>query len=146
MAADCNGGRVFVNVVVVLGTEPVLAARSLCCSWAPACVALDGIAMFTDSWADAGLCPQSVEKTPKATDCRVVVAGVNAGGSAFESATPATWWFEREGAAGCGCGCECASQGLAANLVFAEGSDIVGLLYWSCCTSMHGRDAAQFEV
>jgi hypothetical protein len=27
-AADCMGGRVFVNVVVALGTEPVLAARS----------------------------------------------------------------------------------------------------------------------
>lgn len=28
IAADCKGGSVFVNVVVVLGTEPVLAARS----------------------------------------------------------------------------------------------------------------------
>lgn len=28
IAADCNGGSVFVSVVVVLGTEPVLAARS----------------------------------------------------------------------------------------------------------------------
>lgn len=28
IAADCRGGSVFVNVVVVLGTEPVLAARS----------------------------------------------------------------------------------------------------------------------
>lgn len=27
IAADCNGGSVFVRVVVVLGTEPVLAAR-----------------------------------------------------------------------------------------------------------------------
>lgn len=132
----------FVNVVVVLGTEPVLAARSLCCSWASAYVALDGIAMFTVSWVDAELWPHSVEKTPSATDCLVVVAGVNAGGSAFESAVLAAW-FGREAAR---CGCECASPGLAANLIFAEGSDIVGLLYWSCCTSMHGRDAAQFEV
>jgi hypothetical protein len=142
MAADCNGGRVFVNVVVVLGTEPVLAARSLCCSWTSAYVASDGLAMFTVSWVDAELCPHSVEKTPNATDCLVVVAGVNAGGSAFESAAPAAW-FGR-GAAGCGCGC--ASPGLAANLIFAKDSDIVGLLYWSCCTSMHGRDAAHFEV
>ena len=88
IAADCNGGNVFVNVVVVLGTEPVLAARSWCRSWASACVALDGVAVFT---VVAELCPQSVERTPKATDCLVVVAGVNAGGSAFESATPAAW-------------------------------------------------------
>lgn len=83
--------------------------------------------MFTVSWVDAAeLCAQSVEKTPNATDCLVVVAGVNAGGSAFESATAAAWWFGR-GAGGCGC--ECASKGLLANLVFAEGSDIVDLLY-----------------
>lgn len=37
------------------------------------------------------LVPQSVEKTPSATDCRVVVAGVRVGGSAPESATPAAW-------------------------------------------------------
>ena len=134
----------FVSVVVVLGTEPVLAARSLCCSWASAYVALDGIARFTVSWVDAELWPHSVEKTPSATDCLVVVAGVNAGGSAFESATLAAW-FGR-GAAVCGCGCECASPGLVANLIFAEASDIVGLLYWICCTSMHGCDAALFEV
>lgn len=41
MAADCVGGSVFVRVVVVLGTEPVLAVRSdgspcasVECAWA----------------------------------------------------------------------------------------------------------------
>jgi hypothetical protein len=43
------------------------------------------------------LVPQSVEKTPSATDWRVVVAGVSVGGGAPASATPA-WLFG--GAAG----------------------------------------------
>ena len=58
------------------------------------------------------LLPQSVEKTPKATDCLVVVAGVNSGGSASDSA----------GAAACGCGC---SQGLLASLMFTGAFGIV---------------------
>lgn len=37
--------------------------------------------------------PQSVEETPSATDCLVVVAGVSVGGSAFASATEEPWWF-----------------------------------------------------
>lgn len=100
--------------------------------------------MLTVSWVDAEeLCAQSVEKMPKATDCLVVVAGVKAGGSAFDSATAAAWWFGR-GAVGCGC--KCASLGLLANLMFAGGSDIVGLFYWSCCRSMHGHYATQSEL
>jgi hypothetical protein len=47
------------------------------------------------------LVPQSVEKTPSATDCLVVVARVSVGGSALESATPAAWLFGgAEGEAG----------------------------------------------
>jgi hypothetical protein len=38
------------------------------------------------------LVPQSVERTPSATDCLVVVAGVTVGGSAPESATAEAWW------------------------------------------------------
>lgn len=87
-AADWVAGRVFVSVVVALGTEPVLAVRS---DGPPACGRSDG-----ESWvvvkvgrvvrgevvgpADV-LVPQSVEKTPSATDCLVVVAGVTVGGS-----------------------------------------------------------------
>jgi hypothetical protein len=106
IAADCNGGKVFVKVVVVLGTEPVLVARSYWRSWASSCAALDGTAIFKASLVSPVLLPQNVEKTPKATDCLVVVAGVNSGGSASDSA----------GAAACGCGCP--SQGLLASLMF----------------------------
>jgi hypothetical protein len=44
--------------------------------------------------ADEVLVPQSVEKTPSATDCLVVVAGVSVGGSAPESAAAEAWWFD----------------------------------------------------
>lgn len=101
-AADCVGGSVFVNVVVVLGTEPVLAVRS---DVAP-CVSTDG------AWARiAGtglserigcalrvgvmLLPHKMEVKPEATECLVVVvvvAGVNVGGSALDSAMPEPWW------------------------------------------------------
>jgi hypothetical protein len=100
-AADWVTGSVFVKVVVALGTEPVLSARSVC----PPCVSKKGSWVVTvgiarmdelDSALGPGrvFVPQSVEKTPSATDCLVVVAGVNVGGRAPESATAGAWWFE----------------------------------------------------
>jgi hypothetical protein len=44
--------------------------------------------------ADGVLLPQSVEKTPSATDCLVVVAGVSVGGRAPESAVAEAWLLE----------------------------------------------------
>lgn len=106
-AADCMGGSVFVSVVVALGTEPVLSVRSdgpPCASSASSAskagssVVMDGIAPWEElPWiptADEVFVPQSVEKTPSATDCLVVVAGVSVGGSAPESATAEAWLFE----------------------------------------------------
>lgn len=100
-AADCIGGSVFVRVVVALGTEPVLSARSdgpPCASKAGWSIVIGGIAPWDELlWmptADEVFVPQSVEKTPSATDCLVVVAGVNVGGSAPESATAEAWLFE----------------------------------------------------
>jgi hypothetical protein len=98
-AADCVGGSVFVKVVVALGTEPVLSARSdgpPSVSKEGAWVVMVGSALLPDecTWApmaDDVLLSQSVEKTPSATDCLVVVAGVNVGGSAPESATADAW-------------------------------------------------------
>jgi len=95
------GGSVFVNVVVALGTEPVLAARSdgpPCVSTKASWVVIAGSTLQDElvgpSSADEVLVPQSVDKTPSATDCLVVVAGVTVGGSAPESATAEAWWFE----------------------------------------------------
>jgi hypothetical protein len=90
---------VFVNVVVALGTEPVLAARSdgpPCVSKEASWVMIAGRVLLDrpvgPSSADDVLVPQSVERTPSATDCLVVVAGVTVGGSAPESATAEAWW------------------------------------------------------
>lgn len=82
-----------VKVVVVLGTEPVLAVRSD----GPSCASREGAwariagtelsdRMGWALWAKLLFPPNSVEKTPKGIDCLVVVAGVNVGGSALESA------------------------------------------------------------
>jgi hypothetical protein len=105
---------VLVSVVAVLGTESELAARSAVCS---------GIQMACASSAvrDAVVLPvtQRFEKTPKATDWRVVVAGVKAGGSALESAAPAGGtWTEVWGSAG-------AWARLRAAFGFAADSDIM---------------------
>jgi hypothetical protein len=100
-AADWVGGSVFVRVVVALGTEPVLSARSdgpPCVSKKGSWVVMVGIAPMDElAWAAAAddvLVPQSVDKTPSATDCLVVVAGVNVGGSAPASVTADAWWLE----------------------------------------------------
>lgn len=100
-AADCVGGSVFVRVVVALGTEPVLAPRSD----GPPCVSKEASRatmvgstlrdeLIGTSTAAEVLVPRGVEKTPSATDCRVVVAGVTVGGSAPESGTAEACWFK----------------------------------------------------
>lgn len=78
--------------------------------------------MARPSGVDAVPCAQSVERPPRATDCLVVVAGVKAGGSVLESATPPTWQLGR-GAAAWGCGY--APRELLAGPVFSGASDIV---------------------
>ena len=120
MAADWSGGSVLVSVVAVLGTEPELAARSVGCSGASE---VEGI---QTAWASSLVCGavalaavQKLEKTPKATDWRVVVAGVKAGGSALESAAPAG------GAEVCGSAGAWARPRLRAAFRFAADSDIM---------------------
>ena len=92
----------FVNVVVALGTEPELAVRSegpSCASKGCVWVRIAGTAS-SDSIGcalsvDDVLFPKRVEKTPRGTDCLVLVAGVNCGGSALEFAVPGPCcsWF-----------------------------------------------------
>jgi hypothetical protein len=115
---------VLVSVVAVLGTESELAARSAVCSGASE---RDGIQMACASSAVRGAVvlpvTQRFEKTPKATDWRVVVAGVKAGGSALESAAPAGGtWTEVWGSAG-------AWARLRAAFGFAADSDIMWIGY-----------------
>lgn len=82
-AADWVGGSVLVSVVVVLGTEPVLAARSAGLPWASADDAWVKTAGTVSSdrtgWAlgaDVVDSPQRVDKTPREAGCRVVVVAV----------------------------------------------------------------------
>lgn len=98
-AADWVGGSVFVSVVVALGTELVLSSK--CPIWASKAgswVAMGGTALCDElvcaTAADDVLVPQSVDSTPSATDCLVVVAGVSFGGRAPESAAAEAWLFE----------------------------------------------------
>ena len=97
-AADWVGGRVLVRVVVALGTEPELAVRSdgpccACAGWAWMRMAgtLSSDRMGRALSVDVVLFPKRVEKTPKGTDCLVVVAGVNGCGMALDSAVPGPW-------------------------------------------------------
>ena len=129
-AADCVGGSVFVNVVVALGTEPVLSARSdgpSCALKNGSWVVIVGTALLSELPCAAGpdeeVVPQNVEKTPSATDCLVVVAGVSAGGSAPESAAAGAWLFGggAENEAGTG-----ACGGSTRECEFAADSGIVG--------------------
>jgi hypothetical protein len=83
---------VLVKVVVALGTEPELAVKSDVpsgafsgCVWART-GSLDSIGLALS--VDVVLLPKRVEKTPKGTDCLVVVAGVNGCGIEFDSAVP----------------------------------------------------------
>lgn len=98
-AAEWVGGSVFVRVVVVLGTELVLVVRSEGCS----CVSdwgawvmmagMDGsgsgrvvvtasvLLLLAALLAVLAAVPQRVERTPRAIDWRVVVAGVRGCGS-----------------------------------------------------------------
>ena len=80
-AADWVGGRVLVSVVVALGTEPALVARS--CNGASCASMGDGVWVTIAGGRAVGgpLALHSVERTPSDTDWRVVVAGVTAGGS-----------------------------------------------------------------
>jgi hypothetical protein len=109
---------VLVSVVAVLGTEPELAARSVGCSGASE---VEGIQMACASLPVCGAVvlpvTQRFEKTPKATDWRVVVAGVKVGGSALESAAPAGGTEV--------CGSAGAWARLRAALGFAADSDIM---------------------
>jgi hypothetical protein len=91
-AADWVGGSVLVNVVVALGTEDKLAVRSegpSCASEGCAWMRIAGTGSSDKmGWAlsvEVELLPKRVEKTPRVTDCRVVVAGVNGCGVALES-------------------------------------------------------------
>jgi hypothetical protein len=93
-AADCVGGMVFVNVVVVLGTEPELAVRSSgdsCASGDGAWVMMAG-SEDSATWSGGSRlsAPQSVESTPSEMCWRVVVAGVTVGGSALLGVVSAT--------------------------------------------------------
>ena len=97
-AADWVGGRVLVRVVVALGTEPELAVRSdgpSCASagwaWMRMAGTLSSDRMGRALSVDVVLFPKRVEKTPKGTDCLVVVAGVNGCGMALDSAGPGPW-------------------------------------------------------
>lgn len=136
-AADWVGGSVFVSVVVVLGTEPVLS----CASGEGegegegegAWVTMAGTAAPGAAMAGVLLPPHSVESTPSDTDCRVVVAGVNVGGTVaagVESAMAAEPWSVERGAeaeaeaalAGSG-----VSDGLLGEREFAAESGIVGI-------------------
>lgn len=97
-----------VNVVVVLGTEPVLIVKSeggSCASGEGAWVMMAGID-GSGGGLVVGVVPlgQIVESTPNDTDCLVVVAGVRVGGSVavgveFESGTLAEPWWSVGGAA-----------------------------------------------
>ena len=98
----------FVNVVVVLGTEPVLAVRSdgpPCASREGAWVRIAGTELSDRMGCALSvgviLLSNNVVKTPKATDCLVVVAGVKVGGRAPESARPEAWWWFEGGAENC---------------------------------------------
>lgn len=128
-AADWVGGSVFVSVVVVLGSELALAARSdegSCASDAGAWAMMAGMDGEAPRAASA---PQSVESTPRDTDCLVVVAGVSVGGSVDgeASAKPGPWWFVR--------GAWKKDTGVASRLLSgresAAESGIVGFFYWT---------------
>jgi hypothetical protein len=75
--------------------------------------------------ADEVLVPQSVEKTPSATDCLVVVAGVSVGGRAPESAAAEAWLFESGAENGAAAA---VGGGSAGEFESAERSGIVGSL------------------
>lgn len=69
------------------------------------------------------LLPHSVETTAGGTDCRVDVAGVNAGRRAPESAIAEAWWFGRGAEKGAAAGVRDGSGRASA---FAAVSGIVG--------------------
>jgi hypothetical protein len=82
---------VLVNVVVALGTEPVLAVKSDRAGASGGCVWARTGSSDSMGWAlsvDVVLLPKRVEKTPRGTECLVVVAGVNGCGIEFDSAVP----------------------------------------------------------
>jgi hypothetical protein len=85
----------FVNVVVVLSTELVLAARSdgpPCVSTAGAWEMIAGTGLLDRTGSALMvreiLLSHGVETPPRATDCRVVVAGFNAGGTGLAMPGP----------------------------------------------------------
>jgi hypothetical protein len=117
------GGSVFVNVVVALGTEPVLASRSA----GGSCASGSGAwATMTGSEGDdaAVLTPHSVESTPSDTDWMVVVAGVRVGGSAAGEVSPTLEPWPSRWVSG-------VSKRLLGGREFAAESGIVDLLYWT---------------
>lgn len=101
-AADCVDGIVLVRVVVALGTEPMLAVRSMG-RFASSNVA-GALAMSVDEASKGNVVgtmsdPHDGDRKPNATACLVVVAGVKAGGSvaltALASSAP---WLGTSGA------------------------------------------------
>lgn len=92
-----------VSVVVVLGTEPVLTARSTgasAVSSGGAWVRMAGTELSKRmGWAlsvGVMLLSQKGDQPGRATDWRVVVAGVNAGWRALKSAMGEPWGTELE--------------------------------------------------
>lgn len=130
-AADWVGGSVLVNVVVALGTEHELAARSVgpsCASEGCAWMRIAGTASSDRmGWAlsvDVVLLARRVEKTPRGTDCLVVVAGVNGCGMAFDSGASEPCWSLLGGWAE-GCEGGGASKGTGGSFGGAADPDIV---------------------
>lgn len=149
-AADCVWARVFVSVVVVLGTELVLVVRSeggSCASgegaWAMMAGTGDAASGFRSS--NCGLLPlrQSVDS---ATDCRVVVAGVTVGGSVAGSWRPAAmggpWWSGGQILTSLpSTRAAAVSGGQLAGVRFAAVSGIVGFALLELQRGVHGRYA-----
>lgn len=108
-AADCVGGSVLVSVVVALGTELVLAARSE----GGSCVSDAGAWAMTTGREHSGgpFAAHSVDSTPRETDCLVVVAGVTVGGGGSKAADGDGDERERADAAGSGAGCRLLAGG-----------------------------------
>jgi hypothetical protein len=146
---------VFVSVVVVLGTEPVLVVRSeagSCTSGEGAWVMMAGMGDATAQRLQAGPARalSLLQSEGRATERRVVVAGVSVGGSVVVgvlSAMDAAWWSGTTAQLWTRgrLSTSCVSDGLRELLATLSGMLGVELLYWGC-SSVHSSHALWLSV